>query len=95
MKIQLIDFGGRSPESAHANDAGADVFSPKDAVIRREISVSCLWDLDASPDTGFYFCKLEGAWYGGFWFHWEIRRTSSQRFSLILNGRFCRSYCKL
>ena len=27
MKIQLIDFGGRSPESAHANDAGADVFS--------------------------------------------------------------------
>ena len=27
----------------------------KDAVIRREISVSCLWDLDASPDTGFYF----------------------------------------
>ena len=47
MKIQLIDFGGRSPESAHANDAGADVFSPKDAVIRREISVSCLWDLDS------------------------------------------------
>ena len=46
MKIQLIDFGGRSPERAHANDAGADVFSPKDAVIRREISVSCLWDLD-------------------------------------------------
>ena len=34
MKIQLIDFGGRSPERAHANDAGADVFSPKDAVIR-------------------------------------------------------------
>ena len=34
MKIQLIDFGGRSPERAHANEAGADVFSPKDAVIR-------------------------------------------------------------
>ena len=34
MKIQLIDFGGRGPERAHANDAGADVFSPKDAVIR-------------------------------------------------------------
>ena len=34
MKIQLIDFGGRSPERAHANYAGA------------EISVSCLWDLD-------------------------------------------------
>ena len=31
MKIQLIDFGGRSPERTHANDAGADVFSPKDA----------------------------------------------------------------
>ena len=53
--FELIDFGGRSPERAHANDAGADVFSPEDAVIRREISVSCLWDLDASPDTGFYF----------------------------------------
>ena len=35
MKIQLIDFGGRSPERAHANDAGADVFSP------RELYVSC------------------------------------------------------
>ena len=34
MKIQLIDFGGRSPERAHANDAGADVFSPRDVVIR-------------------------------------------------------------
>ena len=32
--FELIDFGGRSPERAHANDAGADVFSPKDAVIR-------------------------------------------------------------
>lgn len=30
MKIQLIDFGGKSPERAHANDAGADVFSPRD-----------------------------------------------------------------
>lgn len=46
MKIQLIDFGGRSPERAHANDAGADVFSPKDVEIGREISVSFLWDLD-------------------------------------------------
>ena len=35
MKIQLIDFGGRSPERAHANDAGADVFSP------RELYVNC------------------------------------------------------
>lgn len=42
MKIQLIDFGGRSPERAHANDAGADVFSPKDAG-------SC------QSDTRFYF----------------------------------------
>ena len=33
MKIQLIDFGGKSPERAHANDAGADVFSPRDEVI--------------------------------------------------------------
>ena len=33
MKIQLIDFGGKSPERAHANDAGADVFSPRDEMI--------------------------------------------------------------
>lgn len=33
MKIQLIDFGGKSPERAHANDAGADVFSPRNEVI--------------------------------------------------------------
>ena len=33
MKIQLIDFGGRSPVRAHENDAGADVFSPRDQVI--------------------------------------------------------------
>ena len=46
MKIQLIDFGGRSPERAHANDAGADVFSPKMLRSGWEISVSFLWDLD-------------------------------------------------
>ena len=34
MKIQLIDFGGRSPERAHDNDVGADVFSPENIVIR-------------------------------------------------------------
>lgn len=34
MKIQLIDFGGKSPERAHANDAGADVFSPRDEVVK-------------------------------------------------------------
>ena len=33
MKIHLIDFGGKSPERAHANDAGADVFSPRNEVI--------------------------------------------------------------
>lgn len=33
MKIKLIDFGGLSPERAHVNDAGADVFSPKNEVI--------------------------------------------------------------
>ena len=33
MKVQLIDYGGRIPERAHANDAGADVFSPRDEVI--------------------------------------------------------------
>ena len=34
MKIQVIDSGGTRPERAHANDAGADVFSPRDEVIR-------------------------------------------------------------
>ena len=33
MKIQLIDLGGRMPERAHDNDAGADVFAPDDEVI--------------------------------------------------------------
>lgn len=30
MKIKLIDFNGSMPIRAHDNDAGADVFSPKD-----------------------------------------------------------------
>ena len=34
MKTQLIDFGGRSPERAHANDAGADVFMPYDCSLQ-------------------------------------------------------------
>lgn len=46
MKIRLLDYGGRCPERAHANDAGADVFSPRDAVIRPERFARCLWDLD-------------------------------------------------
>lgn len=33
MKIQLIDFGGKIPKRAHVNDAGADVFSPRNEVI--------------------------------------------------------------
>jgi len=31
MKIQLIDFGGKEPQRAHYNDAGADVFARVDA----------------------------------------------------------------
>lgn len=34
MKIQLIDFGGKAPERAHANDAGADVFCPYSITIK-------------------------------------------------------------
>lgn len=30
MKIKLIDFNGPAPVRAHDNDAGADVFSPRD-----------------------------------------------------------------
>lgn len=33
MKIRLIDFNGRPPIRAHENDAGADVFSPRDQTI--------------------------------------------------------------
>ena len=34
MKIQLIDFGGKAPERAHANDAGADIFCPYSITIK-------------------------------------------------------------
>lgn len=33
MKIKLIDFNGPAPMRAHDNDAGADVFSPRDQTI--------------------------------------------------------------
>lgn len=33
MKIKIIDFGGITPERAHYNDAGADVFSLDSYVI--------------------------------------------------------------
>ncbi len=33
MKIKLIDFNGFAPVRAHHNDAGADVFSPRDQTI--------------------------------------------------------------
>lgn len=33
MKIRLINYGGKCPARAHANDAGADVFSPRDELL--------------------------------------------------------------
>ena len=33
MKIKLIDFNGPAPVRAHDNDAGADVFSPRNQTI--------------------------------------------------------------
>lgn len=33
MKIKLLDFGGITPDRAHYNDAGADVFSLNNFVI--------------------------------------------------------------
>lgn len=33
MKIKLIDFHGSAPIRTHDNDAGADVFSPRDQTI--------------------------------------------------------------
>lgn len=34
MKIKLIDFGGKRPHRAHYNDAGADVYTNRDATIK-------------------------------------------------------------
>jgi len=34
MNIKIIDFGGRMPERAHFNDAGADVFTNERMVMR-------------------------------------------------------------
>ena len=33
MKVKLINFNGHAPVRAHDNDAGADVFAPKDQTI--------------------------------------------------------------
>lgn len=33
MKVKLIDFNGPAPVRAHDNDAGADVFAPRDQTI--------------------------------------------------------------
>lgn len=33
MRIKLIDFGGKTPVRKHYNDAGADIFSPRDQTI--------------------------------------------------------------
>lgn len=33
MKIKIIDFGGRMPERAHYNDAGADLFVSEKTVV--------------------------------------------------------------
>ncbi|MCD7803534.1 MAG: deoxyuridine 5'-triphosphate nucleotidohydrolase [Oscillospiraceae bacterium] len=33
MRIKLIDFGGKTPVRKHYNDAGADVYSPRDQTI--------------------------------------------------------------
>lgn len=41
MKIKLIDFNGPAPVRAHDNDAGADVFSPRDQTISGKY-ISCL-----------------------------------------------------
>ena len=42
MKIKLIDFNGPAPVRAHDNDAGADVFSPRDQTIYPAKYISCL-----------------------------------------------------
>ncbi|MCC8110409.1 MAG: deoxyuridine 5'-triphosphate nucleotidohydrolase [Ruminococcus sp.] len=33
MRIKLIDFGGKTPVRKHYNNAGADIFSPRDQTI--------------------------------------------------------------
>lgn len=60
MKIKLLDYGGRMPERAHYNDAGADVFSPKDyRVYPGQLVVVPLGFGLALPDgwAGFVFSR--------------------------------------
>ena len=57
MKIQLIAFGDKSPERAHANDAGPDVFSPAPNNSEKLFpvsSISCI-EADKSVDSVFAF----------------------------------------
>lgn len=60
MKIKLLDYGGRKPKRAHYNDAGADVFSPKDYVLwpGQRITVPLGFGLEL-PDgwAGFVFSR--------------------------------------
>ena len=60
MRIKLLDYGGRKPERAHYNDAGADVFSPKDYVLwpGQRITVPLGFGLEL-PDgwAGFVFAR--------------------------------------
>lgn len=34
MNVKLISFGGKKPRRAHYNDAGADVYTSKDVIIK-------------------------------------------------------------
>lgn len=60
MRIKLLDYGGRKPERAHYNDAGADVFSPKDYQLYpgQRITVPLGFGLEL-PDgwAGFVFSR--------------------------------------
>lgn len=60
MKIKIIDFGGITPERAHYNDAGADVFSLDSYVINPEetLKIPLGFGLEI-PDgyVGFIFPK--------------------------------------
>lgn len=60
MKIKILDFGGQMPKRAHYNDAGADVFSPKDYSVKpgQRITVPLGFGLEL-PDgwAGFVFSR--------------------------------------
>lgn len=57
MKVKVIDFGYKNlPKRAHANDAGADVYSTLDAVIPPNMTVKIPLGLGLELPDGYMAC---------------------------------------